>query len=405
MTTNYSAAIDTSDVQLAFAEETTWGTAPTQAYAATITGTYQMLRLTGESIAESKQRTRPQEINPTGVVSNAVTTQVSTEGGVNFALSAPTVTSNVILKSYEQFLCAVIGANDFAPEVSVSATSCTTTTIVGTGMATIPANTWIMVSGCVAQPGNNGWWKTTNANSTATTITLAANQALVAETVAITVRYTPQLTNGTNFRSFTFEKKLASNLYLTAKGAQVTQFQLNASVGGFAEGSFNVMAKEITTGTSITPTNGYTAAPVGRVINTVSGVAKVWMDGNVLSAPAQSFQLNLQRQNARAQYAIGSSGAQGMGKGTLDVNGTLSLYFKDFTMYNYYRNETAVNIELALMDANYGGYVLTIPAATLMNPSIVAGGPDTDVMAEFQLEGNPSAGVIFKLDRVKSLAT
>ena len=413
MSTNYSKAIDTSDTILSFAEESVWGTAPTQAYASGITaGYYQALRITGESLAESRQRTRPQEINSTGVVSAAVTTQVQAEGAVNFALSASTVNGATILKSYEQFLCSVIGANDFGAEVSISATSCTTSTIIGTAMTTVPANAWMMVTAAWTNTANanaSGWYKNTTANSTATTITLAAGNTIpAAETVAITVRTTPTLSNGSNFRSFAFEKKLASNLFLLATGCQITQFQLNASVGGFVEGSFNVLAKQIATATATAAgagANGIVPASVGRVIDTVGGVARIWMDGAALSSPAQSFQLNLQRQNARGQYAIGSSSAQGMGKGTLDVSGTLSLYFDTFTMYDKYRLETPVTIDLALRDANYGGYVISLPNVTLMNPSIVAGGPDQDVMAEFQMEGNPSAGTIINVTRVRSTAT
>jgi hypothetical protein len=412
MSTAYSKAIDTSDVVLAFAEEAVWGTAPSSAYATGATNKWQQMRLTGESIAESKQRTRPQEINSTGVVSAAITTQVQADGGVNFALSASTLDGSNIIKSYEQFLTAVIGANDFAAEVTISATSVTTSTIVGTAMAVIPANTWIMVSAnwtnAANTAGNNasGWYKTTNAPSTGTTITLAAGNTIpAAETVAVTVRYTPALTNGNNFRSFAFEKRLASNLFMVATGAQVTQFQLNAQVGGFVEGSFNVISRSVATATTSAATAGYVSPSAGRVISTVSGVARLWLNGAAIATPAQSFALNLTRQNARGQYAIGSPQAQGMGRGTLDVSGTISLYFNDFSMYTNYVNETAVAIEIALQDSGNGGYVISIPSATLMNPTIVAGGPDSDVLAEFQLEGNPSGGSIISVTRVRSTAT
>lgn len=47
------------------------------------------------------------------------------------------------------------------------------------------------------------------------------------------------------------------------------------------------------------------------------------------------------------------------------------------------------------------GYVITLLNATIMNPSIVAGGPNQPVMAEFQLEMNPDpvTGRTFQIDR------
>src|SRR6188768_601425 len=82
MSTNYSVAIDTSDIVVSYGEEVVWGTLPAVAFKA--------LRITGESLSENKQRSRPLEINPSGVVSHAITTQVGVEGSLNFALSADT---------------------------------------------------------------------------------------------------------------------------------------------------------------------------------------------------------------------------------------------------------------------------------------------------------------------------
>jgi hypothetical protein len=306
MTTNYSAAIDTSDIVLAYCEEVTWGTSPTTNYTA--------LRVTGESLSESKQRTRPAEINPSGVVSHALTTQVAVEGAINFALSATT---------FDAFIAA------------------------------------------------------------------ALNSAFAGNSVS----------NATAVTTFTIQKQLAAALFLQYAGCYVTSFSLNAAVGGFVEGSFGLIAKNEATGIATLGT--VDAAPVGRVIDTVAGVAGLELNGTPLTVPIQSLQLNLTKQNARSQFAIGSSASQGLGRGTIDLNGTVSMYFKDFTMYNLYKSETDVSLELDLLDDLGAGYHLTLPAVTLMNPSIVAGGPDTDVMAEFQLEGNPDENnVILTIDQV-----
>ena len=309
-TANYSAAIDTSDFEVSYAKELTWGVASTSV-------AYKALRLTGESLSENKQRSRPQEINPSGVVSHAITTQVGVEGSLNFALSADT---------FDDFIAGALNS-----------------VFAGT-------------------PGS--------------------------------------VSNGVVINTLTIQKRLgpaAGNLWLQYTGCYVTQFQINASVGAFVEGSFTVMAKSEVSGVTQLGTS-VTAAPTGRVMDTVAGVATIKLNDVAFTTPLQSIQLTVQKQGARAQYAIGSSAAQGMGRGTIDLSGTVSMYFKDFTMYDKYKSETDVKLEFSLVDNTGDGYKFTIPAASLMNPTIVAGGPDTDVMAEFQLEGNPVAGVILTID-------
>lgn len=308
MTTLYSAAIDTSDIELSFCEEVTWGTSPTT--------TYTPIRLTGESLSESKQRARPQEINPSGVVSHAITTQVGVEGALNFALSNLT---------FDKFLAAAL----------------------------------------------NGAWATGHLeNDVPPTIT-----------------------------TFTIQKKLASALWLRYAGCYLTGFSINASVGGFVEGSFTVMAKSEAKATATLGT--VATGTTGRVIDTVSGVGSIEFNDVAFSVPIQSIQLNVTKDGARQQFAIGSADAKGIGRGTLNVTGSIVMYFANFDQYDLYKSEADTKIEFSLTDSGADGYKFTLPAATLMNPTIVAGGPDSDVMAEFQLEGNPdSNGVILMIDTV-----
>jgi len=388
MTINYSAAIDTSDIKIAFGDEVTWGTAPTIAF--------DQVRITGESLSEQKQRNRPQEIKPDGVVSHAITTQVGVEGAVNFALSAGT---------FDKFLAGALNStwgadsavSDATGDLEVTLANTITSTTINFTTELVPGQ-WFYMNGWDTA-ANNGWFRAVTVAAGVLTVFPATLVAEVSTGDTITIN-SSRITNGTAVTTHFIEKQLASNLFLKYAGCYVSQFQLSAAVGGFAEGSFNVMAKSELKGTTSSSTGAYNAATTGRVIDTVAGVANVVVDGAAISAPAQSLQLNITKQGARSQYAIGSPEAQGMGRGTIDLNGSLMLYFKDFTMYDLYKSEVDVNISFVLKDNAGRGYGVTIPAATLMNPSIVAGGPDSDVMAEFQLEGNPdSLGRILIVDR------
>jgi hypothetical protein len=72
----------------------------------------------------------------------------------------------------------------------------------------------------------------------------------------------------------------------------------------------------------------------------------------------------------------------------------MSTYFKDFTLFNQFVNEQAGPISFHALDgmdelSATKGYMITFCNATIMNPKIVAGGPGQDVMADFEVEGNP----------------
>ena len=77
-----------------------------------------------------------------------------------------------------------------------------------------------------------------------------------------------------------------------------------------------------------------------------------------------------------------------MARGTIQVDGNISIYFTNFTLYDKYSSETDVALTFRLEDNTGAGYVFTMPQVSLMNPAIQAGGPDTDVLANFALEAS-----------------
>ena len=172
--------------------------------------------------------------------------------------------------------------------------------------------------------------------------------------------------------------------------------RFEAAVGGFFEGSIDFVAKEEIADPVSWSDTSYTDAPTGRIIDSINGIGNVGIDdedltsgGGSYNTIVQGISLNITKNNARLQFGIGSSSAAGMAPGTLEVSGTLSVYFRNLAMYNLYQAESAHTIAFQALDDQGQGYVIVIPAATLVNPNIVAGGPDTDLVAEFDLEGNP----------------
>lgn len=418
MSTGFNAGIDSSDVVVRYGEEIVWDGSPSGSPPAIA---FQEVRLTGESFAEQKTRTRPEEIKADGFVSHALTTQVQATGGLNFALSFGT---------YDDLLGGLLNSTFSADLgiVSVATTGVITvhttggtplTTLGGSGFASndgthfdnVVAGQWIRVSGYATNPGNNGLFRVTAVNQAPDEIqisdTAGTGEDLVDGEVSTAAEVNIQgsfVRNGVEFRSYFFEKQLAAALFLVYSGSYISDGNLNAQVGGFLEGTFNFLCASEASGTSTAGTGPAVLAPTGRVIDTVAGFSQLEQNDAAIAAVVQGISWTVTKNNARAQYGLGQANAQGMARGTIDVSGTMSVYFTDFTLYDLYKAETDQLISFAALDDLGEGYIFTLPGVTLMNPTVVAGGPDTDVVSEFELEGNGGtgdyAGVIMQIDKI-----
>jgi len=418
MSTNFNAGLDSSDVIVRYGEEVIWDTVPAIAF--------QEVRLTGESFSEQKTRTRPEEIKADGFVSHALTTQVQATGGLNFALSFGT---------YDDLLGGLLNS-DFAGPLTIQSTVTTgvitvhelgttpLTNLGGSGFAcneagifdNVIAGSWVRVSGYATNPTNNGLFRVTAVDGPNIEIQVsetagAGGANLIDAEVSTGSEVNIQgdnLRNNVNFRSYFFEKQLSANLFLVYSGSYISDGNLTAQVGGFLEGTFNFLCASedlgATGGTATSGTGPAVAAPAGRVIDTVAGFSQLEQNDVAISAVVQGISWTVTKNNARAQYGLGAANAQGMARGTIDVSGTMSVYFTDFTLYNLYKAETDQIISFAALDDTGDGYIFTLPGATLMNPTIVAGGPDTDIVSDFELEGNEGTGdfvgVIMQIDKV-----
>ncbi|MFH5927079.1 phage tail tube protein [Roseomonas xinghualingensis] len=194
---------------------------------------------------------------------------------------------------------------------------------------------------------------------------------------------------GTIFKSFLIEKLFSSALALRYPGSFFTSASLTMARGQFLSGSFNVLAKEEMNFTASASTAAYTAAPTGRVMDPVTGVKDVMLDGSALATGCNSITLNITNDGAGADYALGSASAQGMRMGLLTVGGSAEFYFRDFTLYQRFKSETSGAFSWRTVDAAGNAYRFTIPDCILTNPRITAGGVNQPVMCMVDLEGNP----------------
>ncbi len=379
-TTGYQAGIPTNDVLLSYAPETVWGTKPAVAF--------NQIRVQSEGFTATKSRTRPSEINALGAVSQAVTQKMEAKGDFKFALSTALPFD---------LLAASIGgaaatAVSFAAKITVAATaSGFTDSANGFVTAGIGAGDWIRVTGFTGGSAAqiNGYYQVlTVAAGVLTTLPVPGATKVAGDSITMTGQ---SVMNGSVFQSFFFQKQLATALFLQYPGSVPIGGSISASVGNFFSGDMQFLSKSQDKATTDGSTGAQVAAGAGVVMDTVNGIGSVYRGAAVIAATVTKADLKWQMNSARMQYGMGSVAAAGYGKGLLEVSGTLEVYFKDFSLYDEFISETGSMVSFRAVDGTGAGYQFTIPNATIMNPNIVAGGPSQDIMASFQLEGNPSA--------------
>lgn len=393
-TSGYQAGAQANDSTIAYALESTYGTAAT--------GAYQLTRFTGENFRRQKLRSRPDEINTTYEAAQAVTTQDAASGTLSGALSAGT---------YDDLLAGVQMA-DFNSPFSQT-TSSTAQVKVGDGTGNVPVGSislsfpalkstysGTLVVGQVVKitgfsnAGNNGAFRVTAVYAPATGAGWnfwIVNDAAVNETAtgSVTVSHGGFNQNGSLFKSFTVREPMAGGFW-TRTGGFISRAQFSWSQGAFATSSFDFMfAGE--TRVSTDPAASLSAAPTGTVMDTIKGFGGMWING-VAQGGVRSVSASLTRDGAAQDFAMGSALAAGQRPGSMLVSGTVQKFFRTDAEYQLFAAETVVPVTWVVRDGTGSGYAFTLPAATLQNPQVNAGSKNSTVLASFDLEANPQPG-------------
>lgn len=393
-TTNYQAGLDTNDVVFSYAPEATWGTLPAVQF--------QQARFESEGFGKTKTRQRPNEINSTGQVSAAVTTKEEAKGDLKVAISAG---------NHFDILAASIMST---PATAVNMTASTIAAVAdgftdsanGFVSGNVTAGAWLRVKGFTggSAASINGYYQVlTVAAGKITTLPAPGATKTAGDSVTLTGQ---KALNGTTFQSFYAQKQLAAAIFRRYPGIWPTSGSVSAALGGFFESSVSFLVKDELKSTTDASTGALIPSSLGNVIDTVNGFGTIYRGAAAINAVIQKVDLKWQINGARAQYGLGSSAAQGMGKGLLEPSGSIEMYFKDDTYYDEFVSETGGMLSFRGVDDTGAGYIYTLGNAKFMNPKIVAGGPGQDIMATFDVEGNPTAsnsiwgGQTFQIDKV-----
>lgn len=385
---------DSSRAQLYYMAESIWGETPASAF--------NELRFTGESLGYNISNTTSREVRSDRQVTDLVQTGAEASGDFDFELS---------YGAYDPLLAAALFSSWGTPvsisvsdDISVAAIGSqllsTTTDFVAEGIA---VGQWIKVSGFTANAGaNNGYYKVVSVASNALEVSPTVDGDEAAAGLTVDIEATT-LRNGVSETSFTLEKKFSDvGKFMSFTGMVPGTMKLSISTGSIISGSFGFNGKSGALADATVGTGAPNAAATGAVMNAVDHVGEIREAGTALSAGAVQS-LSIQLNNAlRPIQAVGTLGSVDIGAGRCTVNGSVAVYFTDGALYQKYLESTATDLSFRTTDGAGNSYIFTLPRVRFTSGTVVAGGADTDIVANlgFQALRDPATDCTIQIDRI-----
>lgn len=361
---------DVNRIRLAIIGEQSFGGDPDA-------GNPTILRFTGDSLKQDTATVVSEQIRSDRQIVDIIRTGRGVSGNVNFELT---------FETFNDLLKAMLMDDAWSSPVTISATTISASSVdnsfndSGAGFGSLVADSWIKTAQ-FSNAANNGVFKIVSKTSTKI---IVEGGTLVTEAAGSTriIKMGAEIINGTTLKSFILERAyldLSPILYAKYNGMCINQMSMDIPADGVIKGNFAFIGiQEQSTGPlSAQYTDETETAPMTGA-NHVYKVLENMSDLAVLSA---ALTLN---NNLRSRLQVGTLGPIGVGTGSLEVTGSLRVYFESNTLYNKYLNQTKTSLVLIVQDSDGNVYVVDLPSVKITNGQRVAGGPNTDVVAELE---------------------
>jgi hypothetical protein len=348
---------------------------------------YNELRHTGESLKQDTTTQESNEIRDDRQVADVKRSSVSASGDINFELS---------YGAFDDFIAAALMSSGWSTQVSdtqitfAAVTSGNKFTDSGSGFVTagFVANQWIEVRGFTTA-ANNGYFKIVSVIAGEMVVT---GGTLVDEVAgdSVTIKMGPQVVNGVASRYFSIEREYSdlSSIFALFNGMMVNQMVLNVAAEQIITGTFSLMGKTEDSATSSTGTGTPNAAPINDVVNAVDDVLSILE--NLTDTDANSLSITVNN-NLRLRTEIGELGPADIGAGRVSVSGTVQMYFETVAIMDKYLDQTQSSIAFIIEDGAGNVYIIDLPRIMYTSGARVAGGPNTDVIADMAFNAHRHA--------------
>lgn len=205
--------------------------------------------------------------------------------------------------------------------------------------------------------------------------------------------------NGVLDQFFTIQKDFNDiGIFHNVEGCVINQLQLSMAVGQILTGTASVMAGNYTQTEIQFPGAVLVPAPAATPLNAVSDLQDIIIDDVPYNGCISELNLTINN-NYRGRKCIGFLGSTDMIPGTLEISGTMNMYFSDGSIYEKFDTNTEFSYSFKL-EGPEGSYIIRVPRAKFETGEVVAGGQNTDVMfnATFRALYDASAGRMIQIE-------
>lgn len=379
----------TNAVGVSYTKETgSWGATP----AANLL----QLRYAGESLGQETQTTTSNEIRSDRNVADVIRTGVNASGSVNGELSYGAIDGLLEGGMMSTFSAAIAGS------VTASVVASGNKYVRGSGSWVtdgyqVGMNVKVAGYGIA---GNNG--VATVVSRTTTDLVVSGLTLADEAATACTFKNSGMIRNGVTFTSFSFEKAFTdlTNIFLALRGMCVGTGTFNIATGGINTFDLGFTGRSMEDATATIGT-GYTAAPTNDVLNAIDNVTAIREGGTITTLDVSELSVGFNN-NLRAQMAIGSAFAIGIGLGEFGADGSIKAYFSSLALLNKYLDYTPTSLSFRLIDAAGNMLIVTLPRVKFTNGQVVVQGKNGDVMADMSYTAmyDSTTGCTMQFDRI-----
>lgn len=348
------------------------------------------IRLTGESLEGTTQKTKSREIRSDRQSTDIVRTGVGVTGGIDGELS---------YGAFDAFMEAALLSAAWAGTVTVAGTNISAAAAdnsinsASSAFGSIVAGQWVRITGFTTN-GATIWARVTTATAAKLII---AGITLVNESAgpSVSVKASDKIQIGTTRSDFVFERKHGdvASTFADFVGCSFESMDIGITAQGIITIKFGVVGKQEQANTS-TQMGTPTAAAANDVMNGIDHPYKVWEGGISAANEMSAMEISLRVANKlRPQINIGNLGPAGILAGDVDVTGTMKAYFVSNAIKTKYLAFTRTSFAFLVRDSLNNAYVFELPAVKFDKCKTVAGSVGSDVIAEMALEAHRDATV------------
>lgn len=365
-------------------------------------------RFMGESLKYAITTETSKEIRDDRQTTDEVITGAQNTGGYTFELSYAEY--DKIIEAALQGTIVAFGVNGVGAVIPTSAVFAASTLTAGAATSgasiftALVAGQFIKVAGSSIAGQNIIAQVSKSVAPTATVLTFegAPFTALTGNGGAAVTISGSQIRNGVAQRSFTIEKSFTDiGQTFTYTGETVDNFNLDLK-GGILTGSVDFMGKTMTQQVASLLNATVTSSTSNPVMNSVNNIGNI-LEGGVAFTNTAVKEMTLPIKNQlRGKEGLGFLGNFEVGSGTLEIKGTLSVYFADAVLYQKFLTNSSSSLSFRVIDNAGNGYVITLPFIKYSDATIAGGSMNSDMMVDMNYTAmrDPVTGRTIIIDRV-----